>query len=332
LDYQDRADDAGASDLQRRVLVTSPVFTTRGYIEVWLEEMLVSRHNDETEAVESLLAHADGNPSETDRSYELRYPDKRVKVPGVRNPNSDHTPPTTPGNLSATALSPSTVQLTWVASTDVGTGVAGYQVWRNGTPLSPTTINTSFQDSGRTAGATYTYNVSAFDYAGNSSPLSISAQVTMPGVNNAPVWQDVPQQELTVGTFYQLDLASLVSDVDGQPLTVTHILGPMPEGLTYNPATKILSGIPVALLGTATVSWVAPTTNTDGSPLTGGDAIDHYRVSWYVDDVFVNSQIETASPATINDLAPGEYSFYVTAVAVDGEESDPVLVGTKTIT
>jgi hypothetical protein len=80
-----------------------------------------------------------------------------------------------------------------------------------------------------------------------------------------------------------------------------------------------------------TVYWTAPTTNTDGSALTGGNAISTYRVSWYKDGYFVNSVRSATSPATITGLSPGTYSFYVTAIAVDNEESDPYLVGTKVV-
>jgi chitodextrinase len=225
--------------------LASPDFTTRGYIEVWLGETLVSRHNNETEAVESLLAHADGNPSEIDRNYELRYPSKSVKVPGVRNPNSDNTPPTVPGNLQATAISSTSIQLTWLASTDAGTGVQGYQVWRNGTPLSPTIATTSFQDSGRTPGTTYTYNVTAFDFAGNTSALSNTAQATTQGTNNLPVWGAIAdQQELTVGQNFSLALNA--TDADGQAITITQVQGTLPSGVTYNQATKTVSGTPTA--------------------------------------------------------------------------------------
>jgi hypothetical protein len=85
--------------------------------------------------------------------------------------------------------------------------------------------------------------------------------------------------------------------------------------------------------GTATVSWTAPTTNTDGSaiPSSGDNAIAEYRVSWYKDGYFVNSARYASSPAAIYGLSPGTYSFYVTTIANDGEESDPYLVGTKVV-
>ena len=83
----------------------------------------------------------------------------------------------------------------------------------------------------------------------------------------------------------------------------------------------------------ATVSWTAPTQNTDGSALTGDDAITAFRVSWYKDDIFVNSA-RASSGATsliVSDLPAGTYKFYVTTIAVDNEESDPLYAGQKVI-
>jgi predicted phage tail protein len=87
----------------------------------------------------------------------------------------------------------------------------------------------------------------------------------------------------------------------------------------------------------AVLSWNAPTTNTDDSALTGDDAIDRYRVEWgtVIDNgfgYFINSATTSATSLTLTDLPPGDYAFRVTAIAVDGEESDPYFIGTKTIT
>ena len=85
---------------------------------------------------------------------------------------ADTQAPSTPGGLSASALSSSQVALSWLASTD-NVGVAGYTVFRNGVKIG--TVNgTSFSDSGLIASTTYTYSVRAFDVAGN-----ISAQASM---------------------------------------------------------------------------------------------------------------------------------------------------------
>ncbi|WP_457973220.1 fibronectin type III domain-containing protein [Arthrobacter sp. D1-17] len=92
-------------------------------------------------------------------------------------PTSDSTPPSTPTNLTA-ALSGTTANLTWTASSD-NVGVTGYRVTRNGTVLAGTVTGTSFSNSGLAAG-TYTYTVAAVDGAGNVSAASNSASVTVP--------------------------------------------------------------------------------------------------------------------------------------------------------
>lgn len=83
---------------------------------------------------------------------------------------TDGTPPSTPSNLAVVSTGDTTARLTWTASTD-NLGVAGYWVTRNGG--SPVTVaTTQFNDTGLTAGASYTYTVQAFDSAGNASGVA----------------------------------------------------------------------------------------------------------------------------------------------------------------
>jgi hypothetical protein len=70
------------------------------------------------------------------------------------------------------------VALSWEASTD-NVQVAGYQVIRKNVPLA-TTSTPSYQDSGLSAGFTYTYTVKAYDQAGNTSGLSNPVSLTLP--------------------------------------------------------------------------------------------------------------------------------------------------------
>ncbi len=54
------------------------------------------------------------------------------------------------------------------------------------------------------------------------------------------------------GAYYEFDLKTLIlAPIDGGPLTI-NLIGALPDGLTYNQTTYILSGIPVALPKTAT--------------------------------------------------------------------------------
>ena len=88
----------------------------------------------------------------------------------------DTTPPSTPANVSAIAVSGSQINVSWAASTD-NVGVAGYQVFRNSV-LIKTTTALSYNDTGLAASSTYSYTVAAFDAAGNYSPQSAPVSAT----------------------------------------------------------------------------------------------------------------------------------------------------------
>ena len=75
--------------------------------------------------------------------------------------------PTAPTVTVGTATF-SAVPLTWTAATDA-TGVAGYLVRRDGTPIAFTTA-TSFVDTGLAPGTTYNYAVTALDTSGQRLP------------------------------------------------------------------------------------------------------------------------------------------------------------------
>ena len=79
----------------------------------------------------------------------------------------DTTPPTTPPNVAVSAASATSISLTWTASTD-NVGVAGYGVYVNGSGPS-STARTSKTVSSLTCGTAYSFEVDAFDAAGNRS-------------------------------------------------------------------------------------------------------------------------------------------------------------------
>jgi PKD repeat protein len=99
---------------------------------------------------------------------------------------ADTTPPTPPGNLNATALSNSQINLSWSASTDNGT-VLGYHVERcQGVGCSDfahlvTTGGTSYSNLSLLAATTYRYRVQAVDATGNLSGYSTEATATTLG-------------------------------------------------------------------------------------------------------------------------------------------------------
>lgn len=98
-------------------------------------------------------------------------------VPAV----ADTTPPTVPQNVNATSSSGNQVNLSWTASTD-DVGVAGYNVYRNGsaTPVATGVTSPSYTDNTVSPQTTYTYTVAAYDAAGNMSAQSSPVSVTTP--------------------------------------------------------------------------------------------------------------------------------------------------------
>jgi hypothetical protein len=88
-------------------------------------------------------------------------------------PPQDTQAPSVPGNVTASAVSSSQINLTWSASSD-NVGVMGYKVFRNGQNAAIATLGnvTSFSNTGLVAGVSYSYQVSAIDAAGNESAKS----------------------------------------------------------------------------------------------------------------------------------------------------------------
>jgi hypothetical protein len=89
----------------------------------------------------------------------------------------DTTAPTVPAGFTATAASSTQINLTWAASSDpvvtgqTTSGVAGYKVYRNGTQVATTTA-VNYSATGLTASIAYSFIVSAYGTAGNSSAQS----------------------------------------------------------------------------------------------------------------------------------------------------------------
>jgi uncharacterized repeat protein (TIGR03806 family) len=133
---------------------------------------------------------------------------------GGSQPPADTMPPTVPQGVTASAASTTQITVSWQASTDTGTGVAGYRVFRNGAANAVATASgTSFTDGGLTPATQYSYTVSAFDGATpanestHSAAASATTQSTTPIVgldarpdNRTCVAGDRPAQVVTLAT------------------------------------------------------------------------------------------------------------------------------------
>lgn len=126
---------------------------------------------------------------------------------------TDTTAPTVPTNLTATTSSSTRADLSWGSSND-NVGVAGYNLYRNGTLLTSLGVVNSYSDTNLTLGTTYSYQVKARDAAGNLSNFSNTAAITTPILlfsdgfesGNFSAWTSntnitVQQQEVYAGAY-----------------------------------------------------------------------------------------------------------------------------------
>ena len=84
--------------------------------------------------------------------------------------------PAAPTNLTATAASPSQINLDWTAS--VTSGVT-YTVLRNGTAIANNLTGTTYTDSNLTSGTAYSYTVEAVNAAGTSPASNTTSTTTL---------------------------------------------------------------------------------------------------------------------------------------------------------
>jgi fibronectin type III domain protein len=97
------------------------------------------------------------------------------------------TPPSVPAGLTAAVASASQINLSWNASTDPDSAVAGYNIYRNCTKVA-TSATPSYSNTGLASATTYTYAVSANDVAGNVSAMSANVSATTSTANVAVVY------------------------------------------------------------------------------------------------------------------------------------------------
>lgn len=138
----------------------------------------------------------------------------------VAQTTTNATAPNAPGSLALISgcNTAAVVGFTWTAST-VNTGglsIAGYRVTRNGTIIATVPFTqTSYQDKSVLQSTAYTYTVTAFDQAGNTSTASTLAATTpAKGASG-----DAPYCHSTVITGMTFDFLDAKSETNGNGST-----------------------------------------------------------------------------------------------------------------
>jgi hypothetical protein len=206
----------------------------------------------------------------------------------------------------------------------------------------------------------------------NTQSDSSSTSTTSPSTPTAPptaaqlILQGSPPTSVTAGSLY-----SFQPTVSSGATGVTFSINRKPAWASFNSSTGALSGTPsvgnvgttanimivasdnsatasigpfaIAVdapgsappatgTGTATLTWVAPKLNTDGTILNN---LAGYRIYYGTDANALNQEIDVAGATTtsyvVNGLAAGTYYFAVSAYSSAGIQSDDSNEGSKAI-
>lgn len=184
--------------------------------------------------------------------------------------------------------------------------------------------------------------------------------ITVARANRAPSISGTPSTTATVGATY--NFKPTASDPDGDSLSWS--ISGKPQNSTFSTATGELTWtptaagtvsnivirvtdshgasvslpafsitvLPAAAAGTATLSWMAPSQYTDGSPLPIGELSGFviYQGTSASNLTAVAEVDSRTTTFTVQDLGRGTHYFAVTALARDAESAMSV-VGSKTI-
>ncbi len=149
-----------------------------GAAEVWLDNVRVADLS--SDAVDVGAAPVGGlqiGETQGGRTYDVAFDDVAFGTSRL-GPVADVDPPTVPGNVTATATSPFSVDVAWTASTDAS-GVSAYRVLRDGVLVATVDGSlTSWTDGGVLPSTTYAWTVVAVDLGGNASAASDAGTAT----------------------------------------------------------------------------------------------------------------------------------------------------------
>ena len=170
--------------------------------------------------------------------------------------------------------------------------------------IAPTTVN---------AGQVYSFTPNASDSDGDALAFSISG---------LPLWASFDAETGRVsGTPAQADVGTYNA---------------ISMAVTDGQATDSLAAFSITVhafsLGSATLNWIAPTENEDGSTLTD---LAGYKVYWGTSagSYPYSTTIDNASVTTyvVENLSPGAYEFVTTSFNLSGVESRYSDLATKVI-
>jgi len=168
------------------------------------------------------------------------------------------------------------------------------------------------------AGTAYSFQPTASDSDGDTLTFSIT---------NKPSWATF---SATTGHLSGTPGSGAVGAAAGIVITVSD--GTTSASLPAFTITVAAAPTPPQTLGTATVSWAAPTRNTDGSTITN---LSGYVISYGTSAAALTQTVTVSNAAatsyTIQSLVVGTWYFSVSAIETGGTTSAPSSVVSMTV-
>jgi chitodextrinase len=254
----------------------------------------------------------------------------------------DTTPPSTPADLTATALSSSQIDLTWTAATD-DVGVTEYRLERcqgaGCTSFTQVAIptGTTYRDTGLLAAASYSYRVLAADAAGNLSPYSNTS-----GATTEAQWSG-----LVAAYSFSEGSGAGVADASGTGNAGTIsgaswiAEGKFGNALSFDGIDDYVTVNDAALLdlttGMTLEAWVFPTASGGWRTVMLKERLDHLAYALYANtgtdepsaEIFITSGHDTRGPMLPVDAwshLAATYDGTTLRLYVDGMEVSSVAV------
>ena len=268
--------------------------------------------------------------------------------------------PTITGTPATTVTSGNAYSFTPVGSDpDGNTLTYSIQNQPSWASFSATTGRLSGTPTSANVGTSARITITVTDGTASASLPSFTIQVAAPA-NRAPTISGSPLLSINVLEAYSFQPSA--SDADGNTLTFS--IQNRPAWASFNTATGRLSGAPALTdiatfsniiisvtdgtataslpafslsvlqtsTGSATVTWIAPTTNTDGSQLAN---LASYRIQYGRASDTLDQSAPVSNPGltsyTVENLSQGTWYFAIVAVNSAGTESDLSNLGMKTI-
>jgi Big-like domain-containing protein/calcineurin-like phosphoesterase family protein/fibronectin type III domain protein len=297
-----------------------PNTSANGQLEVWLDGALVGALSTSVSlgTLPIGIVQLGDNSGTSTATYDIALDEVAVNTSFIDTTDSQS--PSTPNGLMATASAPNVVNLTWNAATD-NISVTGYDLYRNGAPLTTLGVVTSYTDTPVSPAFTYQYQVLARDAAGNTSALSAvspAATVTTPADTTGPsITLTAPADGISVSANVILSADAMddvgVEDVDF--LVNGTVVGTVGEGgpyiITWD-STTVADG-PVTITARAVDTSLNETTSSSRTITVnnaGGDTTPPTVPANFAATAVDSSHVNLSWNASNDNVAVTGYDIY----------------------